>query len=216
MIDVLTVLFTGLQAHEGRINATSILLEGSRNMSGGSRVELDLSYMQSTKSSYSLFPGQVVAVEGINTSGRKMVAHRICEGAAHEPVKSSVHDLLRFHHDDSFQDGTAIKIVAVAGPYSTSDNLEFEPLMDLMNFVKADKPDVVILAGPFVDMNHKAVASGQTTLQYQDGEEVLVPFDTFFANKVASLLEDLFADDSVLQTQFVLIPSLEDANAEWV
>ena len=150
-----------------------------------------------------------------------MVAHRICEGAAHGPLKSPVRDLLRYHHDDSYQGGAPLRIVTASGPYTTSDNLEFEPLHDLLSFVQADKPDVVILTGPFVSMDHHSVRSGQTTLKYQDGEEVLVPFDTFFSCKIAQLLEDFFASDdeeneNTIQTQFVLLPSLEDATAEWV
>lgn len=212
----LYLFFFLTQAHEGRINATSVVLEGSRHTSGGARIELDLSHLKGIKSPYSLFPGQIVAVEGMNSSGRKMIAHRICEGAAFEPQKSTVKDLLRFHHDDAFQGGKPLKILSVCGPYTTSDNLEYEPLLDLANIVHAEKPDVVILTGPFVDMRHKAVRSGQTALQFQDGEETLVSFETFFANKVAGLLEDLFSSEESLQTQFVLVPSLEDATAEWV
>ena len=145
-----------------------------------------------------------------------MVAHRICEGAAHEPEKSTAKDLLRYHHDDEFQGGAPLKIMSVCGPFTTSDNMEYEPLMDLVNIIQNDKPDVVILLGPFVDMNHKALRSGQTTLKFQDGEEVLVPFEAFFASKVSGLLEDLFTQQEDLTTQFVLVPSLEDATAEWV
>lgn len=203
-------------AHEGRINATSVLLEGSRHQSGGARVELDLTYLKSTKSSFSLFPGQIVAVEGMNSSGRKMVAHRICEGAAHEPLKSTVKELLHYHHDDACQGGAPLKVMTACGPFTTSDNLEFEPLLDLISSINTDKPDVVILAGPFVDMRQPAIRSGQTTLPFQDGDETLVPFETFFANKVSGLLEDLFAADPDLKTQFVLVPSIDDATAEWV
>jgi len=204
-----------LQAHEGRINATSVLLEGSRHLSGGARIELDLSHLKSDKTSYSLFPGQIVAVEGMNTSGRKMVAHRICEGAAHEAQKSTVKELMRYHHDDSFQGGSPLKIMAACGPFTTSDNLDYEPFVDLVNVINKEKPDVVLLTGPFVDMRHQAVRGGQTTLQFQDGEETLASFEMFFANKVAGLLEDLFSEGDLL-TQFVLVPSLEDATAEWV
>lgn len=193
------------------------MLEGSRHTAGGARIELDLSHLKAIKSPYSLFPGQIVAVEGMNTSGRKIVADRICEGAAHEPEQSTVKELLRFHHDDSCQGGKPLKIMSVCGPYTTSDNLKYEPLTDLVNIVRAEKPDVVIMAGPFVDMRHKAVRSGQTMLQFQDGEEILVSFETFFANKVAGLLEDLFStEDESIATQFVLVPSLDDATAEWV
>lgn len=52
------------------------MLEGSKRDSAGRRVKLDLKDMQY----FSLFPGQVVLVEGINASGRIMVARRIIEG----------------------------------------------------------------------------------------------------------------------------------------
>lgn len=204
-----------VQAHQGRLNDTTVLLEGSRNTAGGARIELDLSHLKSQKtSSYSIFPGQVVAVEGVNTLGRKMVAHRICEGAAPEPVQTSVKELLHYHYEQ--QQGQPLKIAAVAGPFTTSDNLEYEPLMDLLNVVKNDKPDVVILTGPFVDVRHKAVKSGQTTLQDEDGQEILVPYETFFLHKIAILLEEFYAQNNTATTQFVLVPSLDDAAAEWV
>jgi DNA polymerase alpha subunit B len=200
------------------LNATSILLEGSRHSSNGARVELDLSHLQDiTKTPFSLFSGQVVAVEGINTTGRKLVAHRICEGAAHEAAQSTVRELHRYHHDDGFgQGGLPLKVMAVCGPYTTSDNLDYEALLDLLNIVTVEKTDVVILAGPFVSMRHPSVRSGQTTLQFQDGEEILVSYETFFANKIAALLEELYHADKNVHTQFVLVPSLDDATAEWV
>lgn len=54
----------------------SVVLEGSKRDSAGRRVKLDLKDMQH----FSLFPGQVVLVEGINASGRVIVARRIIEG----------------------------------------------------------------------------------------------------------------------------------------
>ena len=53
-----------------------MVLEGSKRDSAGRRVKLDLKDMQY----FALFPGQVVLVEGINASGRIMVARRIIEG----------------------------------------------------------------------------------------------------------------------------------------
>lgn len=182
----------------------------------GARIEVDLSQLKENKKSYSLFPGQIVAMEGMNTSGRKMVVGRICEGAAHGAQKSTVKDLLRYHYDDSFQGGSPLKVIAASGPFTTSDNLDYQPLFDLAKIILAEKPDVVILIGPFVDMRHQAVRSGQTTLEFQDGVETLVSFETLFANKVALLLEDLVTTAKDLHAQFVLVPSLEDATAEWV
>lgn len=60
------------ESSEGKMNRTSVLLEGSRRDSSGRRIQLDLQEL----STYSLFPGQIVLVEGINSNGRVMVAKR--------------------------------------------------------------------------------------------------------------------------------------------
>ena len=205
------------QAHEGRINDTTVLLEGSRNTSGGQRVEVDLSVMkQDPKSDFSLFPGQIVAVEGLNCSGRKLVAHRICEGAAMAPMESTVGELIKYHHNDSFQDGSPLQIVTASGPFTCSDNLDYDPFNDFMEKVRETKPDVVILTGPFVDMRHKSISAGQATVKYENGVDVTVSYEVFFTTQISQLLEELYEDDDSVQTQIVLVPSLEDANAEWV
>ena len=178
---------------------------------------MDLSHLQDDKStSFSVFPGQVVAVEGMNSTGRKMTAHRICEGAAHGANKSTAKELLQFHHDEAYQNGMPLKIMSVAGPYTTSDNLNYDPLYDFMSEVLREQPDVVVMVGPFVDMRHKDIQSGNAALKFEDGEAMSVPFEALFANKVATLLEDYFGAQEDLQTQFVLVPSLDDATAEWV
>lgn len=202
-------------AHEGRINSSSVLLEGSRCSSGGARVEVDLHWLKSAGASFSLFPGQIVAVEGMNPSGRKLVAHRILEGAEPEPLASTAKELLHYHHGDNFQGGQPLSLMAVSGPFTTRNNLSYEPLSDVMRLVKSHNPDLVIMTGPFVDVGHDAVRSGLTTLQDEDGEDIVVPYETFFANKVSLSLEKVYAEHH-LHTQFVLVPSLEDATAEWV
>ena len=158
---------------------------------------------------YSLFPGQVVAVEGMNISGRKMVPSRIFCGAAPAPLKTKASELIRFHYD--LQDSHPLKVMAVCGPYTTCDNLEYAPLMDLIEIVRSQKPDVVIMMGPFV-----RVANKETTLELDDGSKMQVTYEVFFANKFSALVEELFEKETDLQTQFVLAPCLDDAVAEWV
>ena len=79
------------EAHGGRLNQASVQLEGSRGHSMGSTIALDLSGLLrndggdvgdrgNREYGYSLFPGQIVAVEGINPSGRTMRVTRVIEG----------------------------------------------------------------------------------------------------------------------------------------
>mmetsp|Transcript_1536 Transcript_1536/g.2878 ORF Transcript_1536/g.2878 Transcript_1536/m.2878 type:complete len:237 (-) Transcript_1536:2419-3129(-) len=63
------------ESSSGKLNATSVVLEGSRVFSGGRRVELDLQALPK----FAVFPGQIVLVRGINSSGRKMVLVNIVE-----------------------------------------------------------------------------------------------------------------------------------------
>ena len=83
-------------------------MEGSSTSSGGARINVDLTQLDlgrapaasagedqkasQTTSTYSIFPGQIVAIEGINLTGRKVVAHNIYEGAPHQPNESSCSD----------------------------------------------------------------------------------------------------------------------------
>jgi DNA polymerase alpha subunit B len=193
-------------------------LEGSRLISGGARVEVDLSYMKSNKIPYSLFPGQVVAIEGMNCSGRKLVAQRICEGTPRNPEQSAVADIIKYHYGDNFQSGAPLKIVVASGPFTCADNLEYEPLVDLVSTVVMKfRPDVVILSGPFVDMNQASVTSGETLLSTENNDEkLLLPYESIFLEKISGLLEELYLSDNTLQTQFVLVPSLDDATIESV
>ena len=196
------------------------MLEGSRHHSNGARVNLDLSTLTSTSTSYSLFPGQIIAVEGLNSSGRKMVAQRICEGSARTSVKSTVDELMRYHHgptDEAGQDGKPVKIMAMSGPYTTSDSLDYEPLLDALNQIRVDRPDVVIMTGPFVDMRQPNIASGNIVLEFEDGGgKMNVTTEALFVNKVAAAIESLYEEDPTMRTQFVLVPSLDDAVAEFV
>ena len=87
------------EAHGGRLNQASVQLEGSRGHSMGSTIALDLSGLLGNDGGdvgdrgnreygYSLFPGQIVAVEGINPSGRTMRVTRVIEGVVPPPLAS--------------------------------------------------------------------------------------------------------------------------------
>lgn len=205
------------EAHEGRLNRASIRLEGSHHHSGGSRIALDLKGLANNnnadekKQSYSFFPGQIVAVEGINSSGRTMQASRLLEGAAPPKETMTASDLLDYHHGPKSQNGAPVSIVSLCGPFTTKDNLDYDPLEDAIVQVLQDKPDVVIMCGPFVDGRHPMVAGGEPTIPDDAGNETKVSYEYLFAKKVSSLLEEMYFQDPELKTQFVLVPSMDDA-----
>ncbi|KAL6983838.1 hypothetical protein U1Q18_017212 [Sarracenia purpurea var. burkii] len=60
---------------EGRLKEKPVLLQSSVEHSGGQRVRLDLQKL----SQFSIFPGQVVGVEGHNPSGHCLIASKIVD-----------------------------------------------------------------------------------------------------------------------------------------
>ncbi|KAB5567253.1 hypothetical protein PHYPO_G00230680 [Pangasianodon hypophthalmus] len=73
--DTVSVLGQVCCDSNGKLNAQSVLLEASQEH-GARQVPVDVSELKD----YSLFPGQVVVLEGMNTSGSRFVASKLYEG----------------------------------------------------------------------------------------------------------------------------------------
>jgi len=170
---------------QGRLNAKSIMLEGSQETSSGKRIPLDVSEI----SSYSLFPGQVVMLDSVNTTGQQMVASRIYNGVMPSSVASA----------DSVP-AEGLRVVIASGPFSTSDSLMYEPLADLIKRLQRDPPDVAILIGPFVDVKNPEIERGQLNVTYE----------AFFERTIDQLRTAV----SKLPTQLIIVPSHRDAHHE--
>merc|ERR1719167_242412 len=114
----------------GRLNAVSVLLEGSREVSIGNTVPLDLSNLQE----FSLFPGQVVGVRGVNTTGNKMVAQELVQGKM-LPLPDSAITINKTTGP--------VQMVVASGPFTTTENLLYEPLTDLLTEVRDNPPHLL-------------------------------------------------------------------------
>ncbi|XP_025911505.1 DNA polymerase alpha subunit B [Apteryx rowi] len=172
----------------GKLNAKSVVLEGDREHSSGGQVPVDLSELQE----YSLFPGQIVAMEGTNSTGRQLVASKIYEGV-----------LLPFYTPPELAQDTEQQMVLVAcGPYTTSDSIAYDPLSDLVDVIGRDKPDVCILFGPFLDAKHEQVENCQ----------LLGSFADVFKLCLKTIIEGTRSAGS----QLVFVPSLRDVHHDYV
>ncbi|XP_022615910.1 DNA polymerase alpha subunit B [Seriola dumerili] len=151
--DSVTVLGQVCCDSNGKLNAQSVLLEAGPEQ-GGQQVPVDLSELKE----YSLFPGQVVMMEGMNTTGRKLVASKLYESVPLPFYTSEV----KMEMDEE-----PMNVLVACGPYTPSDSLTFDPLLDLINVIVRDRPDVCLLLGPFVDSKHEQIEKAQVTETFE-------------------------------------------------
>jgi DNA polymerase alpha subunit B len=172
-------------------------------------VLVDLSELKS----YALFPGQLVLVQGINSSGRKLVAQRIYEGIPRPLSVSNPTQLRQYHHSSQYQHGRPLSVWMASGPFTTSDNLDYAPLNDLLYNVAESRPDVLVLIGPFVDISHPSLADGRVYLSVEDDDGVSqqpANYEAVFVQKIVrDGLEALFNTVPDLPTQIILVPHHE-------
>ncbi|NWI13327.1 DPOA2 polymerase, partial [Crypturellus soui] len=176
----------------GKLNAKSVILEGDREYSAGGQVPLDLSELQE----YSLFPGQVVIVEGTNSTGKCLVVSKLYESGG---------AFLAFQHgNDGFPSAdTEPRLVLVAcGPYTTSDSIAYDPLSDLVDVIVRDRPHVCVLFGPFLDAKHEEVENCR----------LLGSFSDIFKLCLKTIIEGTRSAGS----QLVFVPSQRDVHHDYV
>lgn len=59
-------------------------------------------------------------------------------------------------------------MVMAFGPFTTTEDLSYAPLTELLTQCRANPPDVLLLAGPFVDALHPEIASGRADDSFDD------------------------------------------------
>lgn len=130
-----------------KLNTNSLALLGSNETSNGHWVKLDLSKV----TEYRLFPGQIIAVKGHNDH-RKQVNY--VEDIRYGVVPPSLpYPITEMKH-----------IIYIAGgPFTTEDNLKYQPMKDFLKIVSEAKPEVLIIFGPFVDAENKAILTPEMT-----------------------------------------------------
>ncbi|EDW82949.1 uncharacterized protein Dwil_GK22573 [Drosophila willistoni] len=136
--------------------------------------------------SASIFPGQVVLLKGFVPKGNTFVVEEIyTERKLTPPLPLKLDRELQF--------------VVAAGPFTHSTDLFYDPLHDLLKYLKDHRPDVLLLTGPFVEAEHKMVA------------ELAEGFDSFFEKMIVGIMEVVGC-----HTQVLMVSSQRDAMAHSV
>ncbi|KAL0270076.1 UNVERIFIED_CONTAM: hypothetical protein PYX00_007603 [Menopon gallinae] len=169
---------------DGRLNSKSAMLEGSRDLSFGETIQLDLGNVEK----YSVFPGQIVAVEGVNITGDKLMAKQIYCDASPDPDPTSSRGPL--------------SLTIAAGPFTQSDSMTYQPLLDLIEKVSSEEPDLLILTGPFIDSTHPVILENSLAETYQE----------LFRKIVDLIMRPLQSK----KTQVVMVSSYKDCNSQFV
>lgn len=180
-------------ANEGKANEQSLLLETSRSFGSGKRVKLDIMEVPG----YSFFPGQIVVLSGLNSYGPVFAVTRVHEMPAMDMAGASPADLEDFQYKKMA--GQPMKMIVAAGPYTLSDNLLFEPFAALMEHVNTERPDILLLMGPFVSSSHPLIVSGDIDMMPE----------AYFAKYISALLAK-HQDRYPKEMQILLVPSLQD------
>ncbi|XP_062110595.1 uncharacterized protein LOC133822327 [Humulus lupulus] len=193
---------------EGRLNEKSALLQSSVEHSGGQRVRLEL---QNTNQ-FSIFPGQIVGIEGHNPSGHCLIASKVVDSIPlfnmadlnMNPTKKQALDK-EIQSNDLSSKQEELSVIIASGPFTTTDNLLFEPLVELLAYAKRKLPQLLILLGPFVDSEHPEIEKGTTNMSYNE----------IFHFEILRRLQD-YLEYMGSHSRVILIPSIRDANHDFV
>ena len=196
---------------EGKLNASSLMLETSRRTGAGLRVPIKVESI-----SHEFFPGQIVALRGINASGLYFSVTEVLEVPLLPPAASLISSIdnqnERLGAGDEYLDGVvhALNVLITSGPYTADDNLDFEPLKTICEKAADTYADVLILVGPMIDLEHPLIASGDFDLpndpSIEPDKATLNDVFRILIGKPLSLLAQ-----TVPSITIIIVPSVRDA-----
>ncbi len=87
--------------------------------------------------------------------------------------------------------------MVAAGPFTTIDDLTYQPLFDLLSDVQSLHPDVLILIGPFLDVDHPHLSDPEKAFNLNSS------VDTLFTQVILDVVRVI----APLRTKLVVVPS---------
>ncbi|KAI9327672.1 DNA polymerase alpha/epsilon subunit B-domain-containing protein [Obelidium mucronatum] len=194
-------------ADTSKITLESLYLETCRALGNGSRIQLQLSESLMKRGNVHFFPGQVIGLCGVNPSGRLLIVQDVFNVPRLEFATSRVNNIVQMYSGPG-NEGRVINMMIAAGPFSVDavngDGApSYEPLEEFGKVVCLEKPDVVVLCGPFVDEASLGWKGGYTMSSEGIMKRYVVP-----------VLKRI--SESSSSTRIVLVPSTRGLESEWV
>merc|ERR1740123_559975 len=170
------IMNDGDNSGSDKITNGNVVLESDVNLSYAMRIKLDLTQC----AALSLFPGQIVAIKGINSSGKEIVVSKIYQNASAKLKQVFDEQKAVSAKDES------LKIMVACGPFTARNSVEFKhsPLCEFGKQVVAQKPNIVLLMGPFTDSDNEMIRKNdlQCTL-HELFEHLLSAFISFVGSE---------------------------------
>lgn len=176
------------------INPHSVILEASTGRNQGKTVKL----FANECPEYILYAGQIVGAIGrLMAGGRELHAEKLVCGAPLAPVKTL-----------GTPNTAPVHVAVAAGPYSPENMLLFDSIAELEARIRSgNAPDVLILMGPLLDINHPLIASG-TLL---DSFNRPATFEDIYREEIVPKLARLARSCENARTELVIVPAVNEA-----
>lgn len=136
----------------GKPTEGSLSLETSRALGDGKRTPIRFSPDVKVRGNapgargFGLFPGALMAFMGRNGGGGVFQVDEVLLPPPSDMLRSPASDLVRYQH--RLLSGRSASLIVAAGPFTLDTNLAYEPFEALMDVVKADRPDLLVLVSP--------------------------------------------------------------------
>ncbi|GAA5936090.1 hypothetical protein JCM3775_003577 [Rhodotorula graminis] len=210
--DILVVGRLCPETDAAKMTETSTWLESSRMLGSGSRVLLKFEPDMKVRGAPSggggmaMFPGCLVALKGTNGGGKLFAVKEVLMMPPIDATYTAPTELLAMQYGAKAKqlNGNPMSVIVASGPYTTEHDLEYEPLQALLGLVQEERPDVLILTGPFIDSAHPLIQRG-------DVDELP---GQLFRTRISTRLSHLIANSP--RTSVLLVPHGRDLTSTHV
>ena len=167
------------------------------------RVKLNLDEVKS----YSVYEGEVVVAEGFSDANSKFNVNRL-----HKPQIIPATQLYGFDYLKKYaqmQQMRAMQVMVACGPFTHKNNLLYEPLQELLKKVIVERPQVLILMGPFLDAAHKQLEEGILSFKDPNTKELEFYDYTDLFKLIFKLIGDMLGSADC-KTEIIVVPSARE------